>query len=267
MPYFVERDASGAIVVAHASVQHGRAEEELQDSDPEILKFFEKFPPGFLTPPSPEEVKAAQIRQIVLDQELHAIQESVTLFTRSFSALELSLSDLLARILNLSNGRFAFAIYFSAPGFGARVELVGNVMAEFAQNDKAFGVVAEIWQRIEKKLHRIRKFRNAIAHGSGEMIIFQGRHFARLIPPSFDVVRLKTNDPAQRAPGLSAEDIGSAASRSSLAATLVRDVGIAVSELYINKAGGLEMLAKLQQNMDQNVTPPKLVSTVSISVI
>ncbi len=211
MPY-VQRDSKGNITTTHATIQPGRAEEELPDDNPELLAFYAMFPPGFLTPPTEAEWAKIRANNKRLAKEHEKIRNSISLFNTSFSELEIALSALLYQILNILNSRVAYAIYFSPTSFEARCEIVDNALREvIAENAELRNTeqnnLQPLWDRIFKHVNNARKIRNTIAHGNPQTLVINGKSHARLAAPAFDVIRLNRKIAKRQVPGLTASDI------------------------------------------------------------
>ncbi len=114
MPY-VQRNRKGEITGIHANAQPDTAEEKLSDDNPEVVAFRARFPPGFLTQPSPKEWRRMERMREQAEKDHDTIRRLITAFALRFSELELALSALLYVILNTPKTQVAYAIYYRAP--------------------------------------------------------------------------------------------------------------------------------------------------------
>ena len=206
MPY-VQRDSKGSITAAHATIQPGRAEEELPDDNPELLAFYAMFPPRFLTPPTEAEWAKIRANNERLEKEHEKIRHNISLFNAIFSQLEIAQSALLYQILNIHNSKVAYAIYFSPTSFEARCEIVGNALREVIAENAELNDLQSLWERVFKHVNNARKIRNTIAHGNPQTLVINGKSHARLTAPAFDVIRVNKKIAKRQVPGLTASDI------------------------------------------------------------
>lgn len=226
---FVRRDANGKIISSFLQPQNNT--EEVSDDAPEYVEYLKNFPSGFLVM-TPEQAAQAESKAKKSKQEENEIHLAIETFNKLFSSLESALSLLLHSILN-AKGEVAFAIYYSPTSFDARAEIVGNALFQIAVENPKLGTLVDIWQQVGKKIDRVRRLRNAIAHGSVSTLLINGKQYVRLSPPIFDVIRLGRTVDKGQVPGLSTHDISGGIAKLREAADFVRDVNGIVQASWV----------------------------------
>lgn len=192
---FVQRDHRKNIVGIFAHFQAGFAEEELPEGHPDVAAFRSRHPApeGIMTALTEKELAKLSQRQRQIDKEHQDIRNAVWLFNSEFDELELSLSSLVYASLRpgLKNGsKLAYAIYFTPDGFRARLTLVNNIITQLTKERRGLAKLAPLWKSLFDQFGEVRVKRNVIAHGFPKTFQIDGRAFARLSAPAFDVLNV-----------------------------------------------------------------------------
>ena len=209
MPY-IQRNWRGHITGLFANPQPDYATEELPEDHPEVIAFREKHPIAkeLLAPPTWEQIQRTREESERNAKEHEAIKAAVDAFNRGFSNLEISLSALLYNAIHLPSSQVAYAIYFSPTSFDARVQLVDNAVIQIvSENEEKLKDLMPLWSAIVEHLDKVRRLRNAIAHGNQLTVAFQGKNYARLTAPAFDIIRVGRKIADGKIPGLGSNEV------------------------------------------------------------
>jgi hypothetical protein len=215
MPY-VRRNWKGEITDIYSAPQiYAGNWEKLSEDDPEIIAFQKAAPKKALLA---EHTWPKNIRERVVkgfakaSEDEKKIKAASGSFAYSFGQLESSLSELLQRLLGGGESKIGFAIYFSPTSFEARSEIVGNTVIQLASEQAPLKKLIPLWATIAEKIDRMRRLRNAIAHGHSSIhITKRGVIHTRWSPPAFDIIRLGGKRKQGQIPGLSIQEIEAAA--------------------------------------------------------
>ncbi|HVI90517.1 MAG TPA: hypothetical protein VM659_19610 [Dongiaceae bacterium] len=216
MPY-VQRNSKLEIVGLFANPQPGTAEEFVAEEHPEVQALRDEMGatewPSQM--PSTTEMRRMEREQQELLAEGAAMDTAIVYFLKAWSNLETSLSTLLYEALDIRprSSRVAYAIYYSAPGFEARLRLLTEVFDQLAAEQVELASFPAIWQRICQQMRLFRDTRDLVAHGARIVLAVEGRNAVRLTSPAHDAKRAGRTDPRGLAYGGSASDIVDAANR------------------------------------------------------
>jgi hypothetical protein len=216
MPY-VQRNSKLKIVGLFANPQPGLAEEYVAEEHPDVLAIRDEMGatewPSQM--PSTTEMRRMEQEQQELAAGAAAMDEAIVYFLKSWSNLETSLSTLLYEALDIRprSSRLAYAIYYSAPGFDARLKLLTEVFEQLAVEQSELQDFSPIWQAVCHQMVPFRQTRNLVAHGARIVLAVDGRNTVRLTSPAHDAKRAGRPDPRGAAQGGSARDIIDAADR------------------------------------------------------
>lgn len=144
-----------------------------------------------------------------IESERDALKESVHLFQSDFGRLETALAHLLHAILNAGKSTVPLAIYYSPNSFDTRVDIVSNALIELATEKEELHrlLKSQRWPFVLSKIDKIRRMRNAIAHGSAQVMIIRDKTYVRWIPPAHDTIRVGRKIANRQIPGLQPNDI------------------------------------------------------------
>jgi hypothetical protein len=187
------------------------APEELPEDDPEVIEFLSKFTRRPIPSMTQAEYDKMQEDREELAAESQKLNETVLFFHRCFSELETALGALLYAILNKPESHIAYALYFSADGFHARVGLVHNAVEQFvfeaAQSPRdKIHAVGRLWPLIRNRITTSQTTRNKLAHGVPQILHIRGKRHVVHVSPAFDVNRVGRKIPTGTVPGLK-EDV------------------------------------------------------------
>ena len=253
MPY-VRRDKSG-VIIGHSITKQSEDTEFLPDDHPELVKYFSQFPPGFLTPPTPDEWRQIRTEQKRIDEEHEQIRAVTVAFNLRFSEPELALSALLYVVFNKPESHLAYAVYFSPTGFDARVEIVENSLLQIISENKALAELEAPWAKLRKRIDKSRNLRNAVAHSSPITHAIGGKKYARLSPPAFDVIRIGRVLANRQIPGLSLNDLRVGCHKLAWAHDRVDDVNRLVAAFHADDGSLPEKFRELEENLNKQDSP------------
>jgi hypothetical protein len=259
---FVQRDSSGNIISSHATKQPGVAEEELSNDSSELIAFYAKFPANFHTPPTESEWQKIHQQQMHLAREHEAIRNNVSLFNAVFSELELALGALLYVIINIPRSRLAYAIYFSPTGFEARLGIVDNSLKQIAFENDELKDLLPLWDRVFRKVNKAREIRNTISHSSPQNLIINGRSYARLTAPAFDVIRLGRKIAERQIPGLTASDVKEAVQTARFAQDRVDEVNRLLTAFHGDRPTMAKRFRELEAGLQTSRSQEQVVQIV-----
>lgn len=216
MPY-VQRNSKLEIVGLFANPQPGLADEFVAEEHPEVQAIRDEMGatewPSQM--PSTTEMRRMEREQQELQAEGTAMDAAIVYFLKAWSNLETSLSTLLYEALDIRprSSRVAYAIYYSAPGFEARLRLLTEVFEQLAAEQIELRDFPAIWQRVCEQMRMFRETRDLVAHGARIVLAVEGRNAVRLTSPAHDAKRAGRTDPRGPAFGGSADDITDDADR------------------------------------------------------
>jgi len=144
-----------------------------------------------------------------IESEREALKEAVHLFQSDFGRLEVALANLLHAVLNARKSTVPYAIYYSPNSFDARADIVSNALTELATEKSTLLrlLQPQRWPFVEGKIDKIRRMRNALAHGSAQVMIIRDKTHVRWIPPAHDAIRVGRKIAKGQIPGLTPSDI------------------------------------------------------------
>ena len=216
MPY-VQRNSKLEIIGLFSDPQPGLAEEYVAEDHPAVVAIRDEMGatewPSQM--PSTTEMRRMEREQQEIAADAKAMDAAIVHFLKSWSNLETSLSTLLYEALDIKprSSRVAYAIYYSAPGFDARLRLLTEVFAQLAAEQSELADFPAIWQAVSRRMTDFREIRNLVAHGARIVLAIDGRNAVRLTSPAHDAKRAGRPDPRGPAHGGSASDIIDAANR------------------------------------------------------
>ncbi|HVJ42985.1 MAG TPA: hypothetical protein VM639_15885 [Dongiaceae bacterium] len=216
MPY-VQRNSKLEIIGLFANPLPGLAEEFVAEEHPDVLALRDEMGatewPSQM--PSTTEMRRMEREQQEISADGTAMDAAIVHFLKAWSNLETSLSTLLYEALDIRprSSRVAYAIYYSAPGFEARLRLLTEVFEQLAAEQIELRDFPTLWQRIRQQMQMFREPRDLVAHGARIVLAIDGRNAVRLTSPAHDARRAGRTDPRGAAYGGSAADITGAADR------------------------------------------------------
>jgi hypothetical protein len=219
MPY-VQRNSKLEITGLFANPLPGLAEEFVAEEHPEVQALRDELGatewPSQM--PSMTEARRIEREQQEIAAEGAAMDAAIVHFLKSWSNLETSLSTLLYEALDIRprSSRVAYAIYYSAPGFEARLKLLTEVFDQLAAEQIELRALPSIWLAACGQMADFRETRNLVAHGARIILAIEGRNAVRLTSPAHDAKRAGRADPRGPAFGGGASDIFDAANRVAL---------------------------------------------------
>jgi hypothetical protein len=193
MPY-VQRNSKREIVSLFANPQPGIAEEFVEEEHPAVQALRDELGatefPSLL--PSMSETRRSEKEHQAIAEDRAQMDAAVLHFLKCWSNLETALSALLYEALNIHprTSRVAYAIYYSAPGFDARLKLLSEVFDQLATENPELRELPAIWQSVRNRLLAFKNIRHTVAHGAPVILAVEGRNTLRLTSPAFDVKRI-----------------------------------------------------------------------------
>jgi hypothetical protein len=188
-----------------------------------------------------------------IEKERQALRHAVEIFQTHFAGLEVVLSSLLHTILGNPKSKIPLAIYYSVDSFHARVSMVDEALKEATLEDKDLEslMTEDRWLYLMKCIHKARRMRNALAHGTPQTLVFKDRPHIRYAAPVFDVIRISRTVAKRQIPGLTTSDIESGWKPLPLLNTCVNEVNVVVDECRISASRDIyraldEQLTKLR---------------------
>ena len=166
-----------------------------------------------------------------IDREHEQLKAAILAHQRGWAELELALSALLYEVLRIEprSSHIAYAIYYSPTSLEARTELVYNALSQLIAENKGLAAIEPLWKLIHKSICRARKVRNVVAHGTPHTLSIQGKNYARLTSPAFDVLRVGRIILRGQIPGIAAPDLFAAAKKLTYLMECVDDVNRAIT--------------------------------------
>jgi hypothetical protein len=219
MPY-VQRNSKLEIVGLFSNPQPGLAEEFVAEEHPTVQALRDEMGatewPSQM--PSTTEMRRMEREQQEIGADNAAMDAAIVHFLKSWSNLETSLSTLLYEALDIRprDSRIAYAIYYSAPGFLARLKLLTEVFDQMAAERQELQGFPALWQAASQQMTVFRETRDLVAHGARIILAIEGRNAVRLTSPDHDAKRAGRPDPRGLAFGGAASDIIDAANRVAL---------------------------------------------------
>jgi hypothetical protein len=254
MPY-VQRNSKLEIVGLFANPQPGLAEEFVIEEHPEVQAIRDEMGatewPSQM--PSTTEVRRMEREQHELLAEGAGMDAAILHFLKAWSNLETSLSTLLYEALDIRprSSRVAYAIYYSMPGFEARLRLLTEVFEQLATEQVELRDFPAIWQRVCRQMRMFRETRDLVAHGARIVLAVDGRNAVRLTSPAHDARRAGRADPRGPAFGGSAGDITDDASRVAVLQADIDRINRLFTQLHNRELSSFQrLLAELQQTAD-----------------
>lgn len=219
MPY-VQRNSKLEITGLFANPQPGLAEEFVAEEHPEVQSLRDELGATEWPSQMPSMTEARRIERE--QQEIAAgdaaLDAAIVDFLKSWSNLETSLSTLLYEALDIRprSSRVAYAIYYSAHGFEARLKLLTEVFDQLAAEQNELRTLPSIWLAASRQMAEFHETRDLVAHGARIILAIESRNVVRLTSPAHDAKRAGRADPRGPAFGGSAGDIFDAARRVTL---------------------------------------------------
>jgi hypothetical protein len=251
MPY-VQRNSKLEIVGLYANPQPGIAEEFVIEEHPEVQALRDEMGatewPSQM--PSTTEMRRMEREQQELLAEGAEMDSAIVRFLKSWSNLETSLSTLLYEALDIRprSSRVAYAIYYSAPSFEARLLLLTEVFEQLAAEQIELRDFPAVWQRVCQQMRMFRETRDLVAHGARIVLAVAGRNAVRLTSPAHDAKRAGRTDPRGPAFGGSADDIVNDARRVDLLQADIDRINRLFTQLHNRELSSFQrLLGELQQ--------------------
>lgn len=251
MPY-VQRNSKLEIVGLFANPQPGLADEFVAEEHPEVQAIRDEMGatewPSQM--PSTTEMRRMAREQQELLAEGAAMDAAIVYFLKAWSNLETSLSTLLYEALDIRprSSRVAYAIYYSAPGFEARLRLLTEVFEQLATEQIELRDFPAIWQRACQQMRMFRETRDLVAHGARIVLAIEGRNAVRLTSPAHDAKRAGRADPRGPAFGGSADDITDDANRVAILQGDIDRINRLFTQLHSREITSFQrLLGELQQ--------------------
>jgi hypothetical protein len=245
MPY-VQRNSKLEIIGLFANPQPGLAEEFVAEEHPEVQALRDEL--GATEWPS-QMASSTEARRIEREQQEIAAEgaqmdAAIVHFLKSWSNLETSLSTLLYEALDIRprSSRVAYAIYYSAHGFEARLKLLTEVFEQLAVEQAELQHFPAIWQAACRDMAGFRDTRNLVAHGARIILAIDGRNAVRLTSPAHDAKRAGRPDPRGAAYGGSGVDIFDAANRVAVTQTHIDRVNRLFTALHAGEKAAVQRL-------------------------
>jgi len=255
MPY-VQRNSKLEIIGLFANPQSGLAEEYVAEEHPEVVAIRDQMGatewPSQM--PSTTEMRRMEREQQEITADGEALDAAIVHFLKSWSNLETSLSTLLYEVLDIRprSSRLAYAIYYSAPGFEARLKLLTEVFEQLATEQRELEEFPAIWQAASRQLVTFRETRNLVAHGARIILAVDGRNAVRLTSAAHDAKRAGRPDPRGTAHGGSASDIIDAANRVALLQIEIDRINKLFTSLHNQELPAFHrLLAELQTSIGE----------------
>ncbi len=183
-----------------------------------------------MTHPDHEEIRRLRAEHDALDREHEKLRAAIVAHQRGWAELEIALSALLYEVLRIEprSSHIAYAIYYSPTSLEARTELVHNTLNQLIVENGGLATIEPLWASIYKKIGKARAVRNAVAHGTPHTLNIQGKNYARLTSPAFDVLRVGRIISKGQIPGVAAQALVDAVKRVAHLMECVDDVNRAI---------------------------------------
>lgn len=253
---FVQRNWKGEVTGLFANPQD-HAKEELPDDHPDVVSFRNAHPidPKLLIPPSPEEIEERHKAWLRVEADHKLIAAGIVQFNRWFAQLETALSALLYVLLNKPASQVAYAIYFSPTSFEARVTIVENTLIQIASENDKLAPLTKMWKTASFYIQKVRRLRNAIAHGTPTTVMAFDKPHARFTAPAFDIIRIGRIMANRQIPGLTHHDIEQGYKRVLLLHEIVDGFNRAVSAFHEGNPALPEKFAELERSLTRLRSP------------
>ncbi len=180
---------------------------------------------------SHDNIKRMMAEHESLDREHMELNNAILAHQRAWVELEIALSALLYEVLNVEprSSLIAYALYYSPTSIEARTELVHNALNQLITENPGLAPLAPLWLLLYKKIGRARTTRNAVAHGTPHILSINGKNYARLTSPAFDVIRVGRPISKGQIPGIGAHELSDAVKRAVYLMECVDEVNRAVA--------------------------------------
>lgn len=185
-------------------------QEFLPDDHPEVIEFCKEHPMPETKPLTPKEIEQQHREWQRLDVEHKSLRDLMVSFSITFSELEMALGNLLYEILNIQpkSSHIGHAIYYTPTSFEARRDIVNSALIQLIKENEKLADVKTHSDVIFDKINQLnRKRRNPIAHGSPITLNINGKVYARITSPAFDILRVGSIIQNNQIPGFSVQDM------------------------------------------------------------
>lgn len=188
------------------------------------------------------------IDQQKMIEEHKTIREAIVNITLAWSHLENTLALILARVIDpVGPATYAFAIFYSVASADAKISIVDAVFTTLLESSPHEQKIRPLWEKTLKLVSRVKKVRNAVAHGQISTTAIGGKNYVRLTPPIFDWRRMHPPVLKGQPPGLSAHDLDQTARRIGKVTSLLDHHLALVQALIYRNVPDEVLLEKLQE--------------------
>jgi hypothetical protein len=142
-----------------------------------------------------------------IQQEMLDLKEGMFSLGHRWATLEDFLASLLNAILH-TDKPYGFALYFSAVSAETRFAIVDAAITQFFRGEPHEEQALGAWKELLKRMNTAKGNRNKVAHGTVQAPTVNGKLYARIAGPFFDLERRKPNEPN----GMSLNDLRQAIS-------------------------------------------------------
>lgn len=226
-------------------------QEYLPDDDPEIIEFRKRHPMLEVKPLTQQQIKVLEKEWDRLGKEQKLLRDYMVTFSDSWSQMEIALSCLLYKVLNIKpkSSHLAYAIYYSPSSFDARSQLIDKTLRLFIDENPETNDIIKPWTQLINDIRKIRNIRNRVAHGSPLNLHIRGKAYARIAPPAFDTNLI--GGPAKKGtiPGLSVSEMELHIKTLRFLHDRIDDVNRAINSFHENDEMYKEKVQKLKQNL------------------
>ncbi len=247
MPY-VQRNSKREITGLFANPQPGVAEEFLDEEHPAVQALRDELGateyPSLV--PSMSETRRQEKEHQAIAEDRARMDAAILQFLKCWSSLETALSSLLYEALDIRprTSRLAYAIYYSAPGFDARLRLLSEVFDQLALENAELTDFPPIWQAVRHRLIAFRDVRHVVAHGAPVILAVEGKNALRLTSPAFDVKRIGRPVQQGMASGCSAEEIADEAKRVTAVQETIDNINLLFTALHAKESAKFQSTLK-----------------------
>lgn len=248
MPY-VQRNSKREIISLFTNPQPGIAEEFVEEEHPAVQALRDELGatefPSLV--PSMSETRRQEREQQAIAEDRVQMDAAILHFLKCWSDLETALSALLYEALDIRprTSRVAYAIYYSMPGFDARLKLLTEVFDQLATENPELSELPPLWQSIRDRLTAFKDVRHIVAHGAPVILAVAGRNALRLTSPAFDVKRIGRSPQQGLTSGCSAQQLTEEASKVSALQETIDHLNRLFTALHAKETAKFQSLWRL----------------------